>query len=264
MEKLYLALLLLPAILHTVAFQALRTTERKSVHGTSNWKQQSHHQKYNNLKNNNRYRQGNALSLKPEWFAPDDDDEDELVTREMLHRDLLGQDASVKRKRKTGDKDGSYKPLDNRDQLPFNVTVLTPEPYTHPEIKAANAKKHKPETKKTDLDRQLAPSRLYQTNAAGKKKGGGVKDGKNNDTTYLGDFKLDKSTTSGDIIVIGEREFEVQKARCLYKYAGGQRFMMVRKILEVKEVSRVAKEEFLMRQFKRSRDIRHEGPPDLE
>ena len=263
MEKLYIAVLLLPAILHSVAFQALRTTSRKSVHGTSNLKQQSHNQKCNHL-NNNRYRQGNVLSLKPEWFAPDDDDEDELVTREMLHRDLLGQDPYVRRKRKGGDKDGLYKPLDNRDQLPFNVTVLTPEPYTHPEIKAANAKKHKPVTKKTDLDHQLAPSRLYQTNAGGKKKGGGGKDGKNNDTTYLGDFKLDKSTTSGDIIVIGEREFEVQKARCLYKYAGGQRFMMVRKILEVKEVSRVAKEEFLMRQFKQSRDIRHEGPPDLE
>ena len=78
----------------------------------------------------------------------------------------------------------------------------------------------------------------------------------------LGEFKLDKSTTSGDVIVIGDKEFQVQTARCQYRYAGGQRFVMVRKILEVKEVTRVAKEESLMRNYKKSNSS--EVPLELE
>jgi hypothetical protein len=201
------------------------------------------------------------LSIKPEWFSSgdedDDEDDDELVTREMLQRDLLGQDPLVKRKRKSKNSDStSYKPLDNRDNLPFNVKLVTPDPYTHPERKIANAQRAK-SVKKTDLDHQLTPSRLYQQKKNNKT--GGI-----DTSTFLGDFKLDKSTTSGDVIVIGEREFEVQTARSQYKYAGGRRFMMVRKILEVKEVSRVAKEEFLTRQFQQSEDWKEQGPPELD
>ena len=273
MEKFFtIALLFHTILLPTVAFQSTTST---TIYNklSSNLKQQQQQQQTHVC--NNR-RQKVILSLKSDWFAPDshnddDDEEDILVTREMLQRDLLGQDPLVKRKRKGGKQnDGSYKPLDNRDQLPFNVTVLTPEPYTHPEIKKAKAKKQKPAVKKTDLDHQLTPAKIYQTNESNgktkKQKGGGGKNGsdKNNDTTYLGDFKLDKSTTSGDVIVIGDREFEVQKARCLYRYAGGQRFVMARKILEVKEVSRVQKEEFLMKQYQRSPDSRHDTPPNLE
>lgn len=159
----------------------------------------------------------------------------------MFQRDLL-EDPKVKRKRKNG----SYKPLDNRDHLPFAVKKLTPDPYTHPEIKKDKRKTAK--TKKTDLDR-LANSRLFQENDEGS-------------TTLLGEFKLDKSTTSGDVIVIGDQEFQVQTARCQYRYAGGQRFVMVRKILEVKEVTRVAKEESLMRNYKKSNSS--EVPLELE
>lgn len=65
----------------------------------------------------------------------------------------------------------------------------------------------------------------------------------------LGKFKLDKSTTSGDLLEIGDRNFEVTRARCQYKYAGGSKFVMVRKILEVKEVSRLAQEASILRQF---------------
>ncbi|KAL3910365.1 MAG: hypothetical protein SGILL_007719, partial [Bacillariaceae sp.] len=120
--------------------------------------------------------------------------------------------------------------------------------------------------KRTDLDHHLTP--------APKKKSGGScssrlitnkkKDGVDT-STVLGEFQLDKSTTSGDIIVVGDREYQVQKARCQYKYAGGQRFVMVRKILEVKEVTRVYKEESLIRQYESSPSQPYpDKPPNLE
>lgn len=211
------------------------------------------------------------LRLEKNWFLPDSDDDDDedddpLVTREMLHRDLL-QDPQVKRKRKNG-KQG-YKPLDNRDHLPFSVRQTTPDPYTHQDIKKAKQKNGGGKRKRTDLDHHLAPtpkqksggsdtttaSRLIQSNK---------KDGIDT-STVLGEFQLDKSTTSGDIIVIGDREYQVQKARCQYRYAGGQRFVMVRKILEVKEVTRVYKEEALIRQFESSPSQPYpDKPPNLE
>lgn len=240
---------------------------------------------YHKEKRNLWHRNNNllTLSLQKGWLASegdnnddgddnyndyDDDDieklrnKDGLVTREMLQRDML-QDPQVKRKRKKKNGGTGYKPLDNRDHLPFAVRQMTPDPYTHPQIKKANRSKVT-KTKKSDLDLQLTPSKLYEkkTSSANKRK----KKNKNGDTatdnddddndlgTLLGEFKLDKSTTSGDIIVIGEREYLVQKARSQYKYAGGQRFVMVRKVLEVKEVARVQKEEFIMRQYKNSGD----------
>mmetsp|Transcript_1567 Transcript_1567/g.2913 ORF Transcript_1567/g.2913 Transcript_1567/m.2913 type:complete len:260 (+) Transcript_1567:197-976(+) len=217
------------------------------------------------------------LYLKDSWFVPDsemyddedNDDEDQLVTREMLHRDLL-QDPQVKRKRKNG-KDG-YKPLDNRDHLPFSVRKVTPDPYTHEEIKKAKQKRATGgKRKRTDLDHHLGPASY---SSGGKTKNSGSttasrliqsnhKDGKDT-STVLGEFQLDKSTTSGDIIVVGDKEYQVQTARCQYKYAGGKRFVMVRKILEVKEVTRVHKEEALMRQYKSSPSRLSNHPPNLE
>eukprot|EP00980_Cylindrotheca_fusiformis_P013280 scaffold3375_cov153-Cylindrotheca_fusiformis.AAC.5 len=178
------------------------------------------------------------LKLQKGWFASDypegDEDENDLVTREAFQRDLL-QDPKVKRRRKNG----RYKPMDNRDNLPFAVKKITPDPYTHPQIKKDKRKAAK--TKKSDLDRSLTSSRLFTESDKGT-------------STLLGEFKLDKGTTSGDVIIIGDKEFQVQTARCQYKYAGGKRFVMVRKILEVKEVTRVAKEEFLLEQYKKSPD----------
>ena len=156
-----------------------------------------------------------SLNIKPEWFAEDDEnheDDPELITREMFQRELL-KDPQVRKKNgkyRKGSSDSGYKPLDNRDHLPFVVKKTTPDPYTHPEKKAAKAKRVK--TKKSDLDQQMASSKLLLTSS-----------GKKGDTsTTLGEFKLDKSTTSGDVIILGDREFEVQRARCQYKYAGGQ------------------------------------------
>ena len=176
-----------------------------------------------------------SLNLQKGWFVPDSDEDDELVTREQFQRNLLG-DPKVKRKKKNG----QYKPMDNRDHLPFAVKKITPDPYTHPEIKKDKRKSAK--TKKSDLDHHLTSSRLFTENDSG-------------DTTLLGEFKLDKSTNCGDVIMIGEREYLVQKARCQYKYAGGKQFVMVRKVLEVKEVTRVQKEEFLTQQFEMSPSI---------
>jgi hypothetical protein len=189
-----------------------------------------------------------TLYLQKGWFAEeqgDENDDDNLVTREVFQRDLL-EDPRVKRKRKNG----RYKPLDNRDHLPFAVKKLTPDPYTHPAIKK-DRRKSANGTKKSDLDRHLTNSRLFKENDEGS-------------TTLLGEFKLDKSTTSGDLVVIGDREFQVQSARCQYRYAGGKRFVMVRKILEVKEVARVAKEEFIMEQYTNSETLESDAPPNLE
>lgn len=190
-----------------------------------------------------------SLYLQKGWLPSDspeeEEDDDGLVTRERFQRDLL-EDPKVKRRRKNG----RYKPLDNRDNLPFAVKTITPDPYTHPQIKKDKRKTAK--TKKSDLDRHLTSSRLFADNDEGA-------------STLLGEFKLDKSTTSGDVIMIGDKEFQVQRATCQYKYAGGKRFVMVRKILDVKEVTRVAKEEFLMEQFKKSASHENgEVPPDLE
>mmetsp|Transcript_9594 Transcript_9594/g.26090 ORF Transcript_9594/g.26090 Transcript_9594/m.26090 type:complete len:274 (-) Transcript_9594:321-1142(-) len=185
-----------------------------------------------------------VLFMKDGWFAPEEPEEGELVTREMLLRDML-EDPVVRKKRK-GKNKGGYRPLDNRDNLPFVIKQTTPDPYTHPEKKKAKVTKPPP-LRRTDLDQHLTPSKLYE------------KDG--DASTLLGEFKLDKSTTSGDVIIIGSHEFEVQKARCQYKYVGGKRFVMVRKILEVKEVARVAQEDFISQQFHQSDELDH--PPKL-
>jgi hypothetical protein len=136
------------------------------------------------------------------------DDEDQLVTRELLHRDLL-DDPTVKRKNK---KNKGYEPLDNRDHLPFAVKQITPDPYTHPDIKKEKQVRL-PRGKKSDLEMIGARLSLRHDDTS----------------TLLGEFQLDKSTTSGDIIELANgRQYKVQTARCQYKYAGGQRFVMVR------------------------------------
>lgn len=66
----------------------------------------------------------------------------------------------------------------------------------------------------------------------------------------LGEFALDKGTNCGDIVDVGDgREYQVQKARCQYKYVGGKRFVMTRKILEVKEVKRILVEQEMKQMF---------------
>ncbi len=191
--------------------------------------------------------QGNAgsfLGLENGWFVSDndndessgskdyaDDEKPTIVTREMLFRDLLA-DPQVKRKNKN--KQG-YRPLDNRDYLPYVVKQITPDPYTKQEIKQSKAQQQKQKHKHKRSDLELIGSRLS------------VK--ANDVSTVLGEFQLDKSTTSGDIVCIADRTYKVESARCQYKYAGGQRFVMVRKILEVKEITRALQEAQLEKQL---------------
>ena len=66
----------------------------------------------------------------------------------------------------------------------------------------------------------------------------------------LGEFALDKATNCGDVIDVGNgMEYQVQKARCQYKYVGGKKFVMTRKILEVKEMKRILVEKEVKQLF---------------
>lgn len=49
-------------------------------------------------------------------------------------------------------------------------------------------------------------------------------------------------------------QYKVVRHKCQYKYVGGKRFVMVRKILQVKEIGRLQTEEYLKRQFHKSVD----------
>jgi hypothetical protein len=242
------------------------------------------------------YQVSTRLSLQKGWLdnndddenanysnnnGKDDDDDDGLVTREDVNRDLLGLEPIVKRKRKNGKQGGGgYRPLDNRDHLPFSVRTNTPEdPYKTKFLQERQKQEqnkinneitnNRKKKTTTDLEHHMLPStnRISPSNNKSKKNKKKQSDNTpsrlvqmrsnkdNNDKmseTVIGEYQLDKSTTSGDVIVIGEKEYQVQQARCQYKYAGGRRFVMVRKILEVKEVNRAQSEEALMRQYKKS------------
>ena len=202
-----------------------------------------------------------------------DAESDELVTKEMFMREMLS-DPKVKRKRKGG-KEGGYRVLDNRDALPFVVKVATPDPYTSPETMKKEARRiSKLEAKRNEkkMKKQngvTSGSRKIRKNLVGMDGKDGIAASvrlRQSDGTLhkiLGEFQLDKNTNCGDLIEVGEREFEVQKARCQYKYAGGKRFIMVRKILEVKEVTRIAEENYLKRQFGKDA-LNADDPPQLE
>eukprot|EP00560_Eucampia_antarctica_P001985 CAMPEP_0197835590 /NCGR_PEP_ID=MMETSP1437-20131217/26312_1 /TAXON_ID=49252 ORGANISM="Eucampia antarctica, Strain CCMP1452" /NCGR_SAMPLE_ID=MMETSP1437 /ASSEMBLY_ACC=CAM_ASM_001096 /LENGTH=294 /DNA_ID=CAMNT_0043441155 /DNA_START=103 /DNA_END=987 /DNA_ORIENTATION=+ len=228
----------------------------------------------NNSKNN-----GDKMGDDDRSSSLEIDEEDSLVTKEMLMRDMLS-DPKVKRKKKGGkggnNKDTKYKVLDNRDALPFVVKVSTPDPYTSSnkmrQEARVNSKKEaeQKEKKKTSYNSKNSSKKKKRTNLVGI-------DGKDSiaasvrlrqtDGSFhkiLGEFELDKNTNCGDLLEVGNREFEVQKAHCQYRYAGGKRFVMVRKILEVKEVTRIAEENYLKRQFAKDVIPDIDTPPQLE
>lgn len=172
----------------------------------------------------------------------DIDPEMEVVTKEMFLRDMLEtEEVRIRKKGKKGGKEKEYRVMDNRDNLPFSVQLQTPDPYVHPEVKRKRAQKAK--KKRHAVEEQIS-SRLYTDSGTG--------NGEDNTKTLLGDFSLDKHTTTGDVLLVGGHEYKVMRHRCQYKYAGGQRFVMVRKILEVKEVGRLFTENVLKKQFSQS------------
>jgi hypothetical protein len=199
----------------------------------------------------------------------DDDGDDDLVTKEMFLRNMLDgnendnleeysddnktdqnneeplQQGKTKRKKRNG---SHYRVLDNRDNLPFLVKVTTPDPYTNNEIMEKNARKNTEQLAKGSKSKKNGKkdANTKRHNLIGmdgvdsiassiyKRKKDGSLD------QILGEFALDKSTNCGDIVDVGDgMEYQVQKARCQYKYVGGKKFVMTRKILEVKEVRRM-------------------------
>jgi len=199
------------------------------------------------------------------------EDEEEFVTKEMFLRDMLADpesagitkgeestssDAKVRRKKRNGT---HFRTLDNRDSLPFLVKVSTPDPYTSNEQMKKDAK----------LNTKLAKSKTSKNgkNSDGNKKRQNLvgMDGRDSITSSIytrgddgdmhkvvGEFALDKSTNCGDIIEVGDgTEYQVQKSRCQYKYAGGKRFVMTRKVLEVKEVKRILVEKEIKELFQK-------------
>lgn len=187
---------------------------------------------------------------------------EELITKEMFLREMLADpledtSATVKRKKKNGT---SYRTIDNRDSLPFLVKVATPDPYTNNDEMKQNARKNTENAKKKGNKKD---------NLIGKRRHNLIgMDGKDSIDSSIytraddgsmhkivGEFALDKSTNCGDIIEIGDgTEYLVQKARCQYKYAGGKRFVMTRKILEVKEIKRVVIEQEINRIYSIEKD----------
>ena len=160
-------------------------------------------------------------------FSADDESED-LITNEMFMRDML---EPAKRKKK-GSKGGEYKPHDNRDALPFVVRVKTPDPYT-PSTKMmkeakdnsefAKAMKKVDEQKKKKNNNSSSSSRGRSNLVGMDKHANGIaasiytrkKDGEL--YKVLGQFDLDKNTNCGDLLQVGDREFEVVTARSQFK-----------------------------------------------
>eukprot|EP00594_Rhizosolenia_setigera_P016383 CAMPEP_0178961860 /NCGR_PEP_ID=MMETSP0789-20121207/13986_1 /TAXON_ID=3005 /ORGANISM="Rhizosolenia setigera, Strain CCMP 1694" /LENGTH=289 /DNA_ID=CAMNT_0020645831 /DNA_START=39 /DNA_END=908 /DNA_ORIENTATION=+ len=192
--------------------------------------------------------------------------ENEILSYEESEEDCDNDEtleAIVKRKKgkNKGKKNGyvGYKPIDNRDALPFVVKEVTPDPYKKRDIMKheakMNTKVHKKKNKNKGKNTRDFDEKQQQAKKKNRASGINIKASlfkRNEDGTndkILGEFELDKSTNCGDLLEVGDREYEVMKARCQYKYAGGQKFVMVRKILEVKEVTRIATENYLARQM---------------
>ena len=239
-----------------------------------------------------------AAKEKPDFDSSNSNDT--VVTKEMFLRELLrdpnddaneddatnkpsdDSEPTVTVKRKKGGKNSSnskhknnnnqgYKVLDNRDRLPFAVRVASPDPYTHPDKKkhAARQQSKKATHKKRHdaIEAGIASSLYFAPSNSKKKKNNKNDSGNNNNkkidpTTHLGDFVLDKLTTTGDLLEINDKQYQVVQHRCQYKYAGGKRFVMVRKILQVKEVGRIQTEEYLKAQFGRNVVDESNVPPE--
>jgi hypothetical protein len=182
-----------------------------------------------------------------------DDNDEKVVTGEMFMRDLLA-DPVVRRPGRKGS-GSDYKVMDNRDVLPYVLELATPDPYTHPSVKKKNANKLK---KRKDTVEERIASSLYSTDGSSSTKMGEPSQEK----TLLGEYALDKHTTTGDLIRIGEAEYRVVQHRCLYKCVS-RRFVMVKKILHVKEIGRIRTEEYLLRQLRNSEGFTPPLPEEL-
>ena len=165
------------------------------------------------------------------------EEEPDLITKEMFYRNLMELD-DEKENKKPKKKSKNAKQArrvnhDNRDELPFLVQVITPPEKAY--------------------EKQLVKQQQKKNNK-NKKKNGNDSDVV---TETLGEFRFDKSTNSGDKIEIDDEVYLVQRSKCQYKYAGAQKFVMVRKILQVKPIQRAMQEDYLKRQWN------HPPAPDV-
>jgi hypothetical protein len=160
-----------------------------------------------------------------------DEENDNAAPDDRIYREIMGisPEADNKKKGKSS-KQSIKRPHDNRDKLPFLVQVMTPgvEPYQQQAVQQTLQKNSKKKTKKG------IPSVSVEAEAVGE---------------TLGEFAFEKNTSSGDKIEIDNEVYVVQKAKCQYRYAGGQKFVMVRKILQVKPIQRAMQEDYILRQW---------------
>ena len=173
-----------------------------------------------------------SSSGNEELFEDEEEEQDEreLIAKEKLFRELMAMDDSEGKSNKQkpkGKQKSIKKPHDNRDNLPFLVQVLTPPREPYKVAKKKTKKKGKRKRNRGDDDDDDG-SVVGET---------------------LGEFKFEKNTSSGDKIEIDNQVYLVTRAKCQYRYAGAQKFEMVRKILLVKPVQRAMQEEYILRQF---------------
>lgn len=233
------------------AFVAVLASSHPSILGFTSPRIRSNHVLVSSIRHSTQL-QGSISKWNDEYQSPDEEEDDSLITNEMFLRDVLSEPAKRKKK---GSKE--YKPHDNRDALPFVVKVKTPDPYTSPKDMLKEAKKNSEAAKATKGGGNRKGSRRSNLVGMGPKYGNSIASSiysrKKDGSLYkvLGSFELDKNTNCGDILQVGDREFEVVTARSQFKYVGGKRFAMVRKILEVKEITRMAEEATLARLMKK-------------
>lgn len=196
----------------------------------------------------NTQRHGSVSKWNEEHYESPDVNNQLFSNNEISLQSLSSETAQRKKK---GSKE--YKPHDNRDALPFVVRVKTPDPYTPSREMLKQAKQNSEVAKKRNKGESMKKGPRQSSHIVGMGLVNSIaasiysrhKDG----TLYkvLGQFELDKNTNCGDLLQVADREFEVVTARSQFKYAGGRRFVMVRKILEVKEITRIAEEAALTR-----------------
>ena len=146
-----------------------------------------------------------------DFFESNNNNNETLVTREMFQRDLLQDPVVVKRNNNNKGKNGKsrYMILDNRDSLPFRVEHVTPDPYTHPELKKKKIKKVP--RRPGSIEDGLISSVYDIGRTAGKGDDDDNDDVRTNDDgkSMVGEFLLDKHTTTGDLLEIGEVQYRV-------------------------------------------------------
>ena len=153
------------------------------------------------------------------------------------------------RKRVSSSSSGGEDIDDDRDTLPFVVAERIPDPYTSPCVMARAARANSD----VEVIRGRRRNGSRRRNHAGSISAS-VRSVRSDGSLHrmLGEFAFDSHTNCGDLLLIGDVEYEVVSCRSQFRYAGGGRFALVRKILEVKGVTRIAEEACLGRLMERT------------